>query len=511
VTPDGAIHLANHLWQSTLFVAVVWLINLALRQNRAAVRHALWVTASLKFLIPFSFLVAVGRQFHWPLAAVPASPSVSVLIGGLGQPFGAASLVSPLSSSPGSSIWMVLFTVWMFGFSASLVWWGTRWLQLRRAVRQSTPLSLNVPMRVVVHQGKWEPGVFGIFKPVLLLPAGITDRLSTAQLQSLLAHERCHVLRRDNLTAAMHMVVEALFWFYPLVWWIRLRLIDEQERACDEAVLRNGGDPQVYAESILKVCECYLTSPSMCVSGITSSNLKKRIGDIMKNRVALELSLTRTLLLALGAAAALAGPIMLGSAGKGTVSVAPETGPIEVTPAPPVGLRGEGPASMVQEYRLEEVKIVGATVFNHDLIRSQLQMVSGEIYDESQLRRGLEKLKRLYGNIGYVNLVPEPAPEVDEQRKVVNLTLNIDEGRQFTVSRIRFTGNTTTPEAVLRREVLLKEGSIFDGSLLELSLLRLNQLGVFEEIKVEDVMVNPSPDEAKLDINLRVKEKDVRE
>jgi outer membrane protein insertion porin family len=202
---------------------------------------------------------------------------------------------------------------------------------------------------------------------------------------------------------------------------------------------------------------------------------------------------------------------MLGSAGKGTVSVAPETGPIEVTPAPPVGLRGEGPASMVQEYRLEEVKIVGATVFNHDLIRSQLQMVSGEIYDESQLRRGLEKLKRLYGNIGYVNLVPEPAPEVDEQRKVVNLTLNIDEGRQFTVSRIRFTGNTTTPEAVLRREVLLKEGSIFDGSLLELSLLRLNQLGVFEEIKVEDVMVNPSPDEAKLDINLRVKEKDVRE
>jgi outer membrane protein insertion porin family len=166
---------------------------------------------------------------------------------------------------------------------------------------------------------------------------------------------------------------------------------------------------------------------------------------------------------------------------------------------------------MVQEYRLEEVKIVGATVFNHDLIRSQLQMVSGEIYDESQLRRGLEKLKRLYGNIGYVNLVPEPAPEVDEQRKVVNLTLNIDEGRQFTVSRIRFTGNTTTPEAVLRREVLLKEGSIFDGSLLELSLLRLNQLGVFEEIKVEDVMVNPSPDEAKLDINLRVKEKDVRE
>ncbi len=88
--------------------------------------------------------------------------------------------------------------------------------------------------------GRLEPGVFGILRPVLLLPEGITDRLTPAQLEAVIAHELCHVRRRDNLTAAIHMVVETVFWFHPLVWWIRARLVEERERACDEEVLRAG-------------------------------------------------------------------------------------------------------------------------------------------------------------------------------------------------------------------------------------------------------------------------------
>ena len=70
-----------------------------------------------------------------------------------------------------------------------------------------------------------------IRKPVLLLPEGITDRLTPAQLEAVLAHQLCHVRRRDNLTGAIHMVVEAAFWFHPLVWWIGSRLVDEAEQA----------------------------------------------------------------------------------------------------------------------------------------------------------------------------------------------------------------------------------------------------------------------------------------
>jgi uncharacterized protein (TIGR03435 family) len=142
-----------------------------------------------------------------------------------------------------------------------------------------------------------EPGVVGILRPVLLLPEKIVDRLSPAQLSSILAHENCHVQRRDNLTAAIHMVVEAIFWFHPAVWWIERRLVEERERACDEAVLQLGNEAEVYAETILNVCKFYVESPVPCISGVTGSELKQRIHRIMSMQIALKLDLNRKLLL----------------------------------------------------------------------------------------------------------------------------------------------------------------------------------------------------------------------
>ena len=79
--------------------------------------------------------------------------------------------------------------------------------------------------------------------PVLLWPEGLSERLDDAHLEAVIAHELCHVRRRDNLAAAIHMLVEAVFWFHPLVWWLGARLIDERERACDEEVLQRGSAP----------------------------------------------------------------------------------------------------------------------------------------------------------------------------------------------------------------------------------------------------------------------------
>jgi bla regulator protein blaR1 len=81
--------------------------------------------------------------------------------------------------------------------------------------------------------------------------------LTSEQLKAIFDHELCHVECRDNLTALLHMLVEAIFWFHPLVWWVGARLVDERERACDEAVLQAGNAPEVYAEGILEVCKLY--------------------------------------------------------------------------------------------------------------------------------------------------------------------------------------------------------------------------------------------------------------
>jgi uncharacterized protein (TIGR03435 family) len=108
------------------------------------------------------------------------------------------------------------------------------------------------------------------------------------------------------------MLVEAVFWFYPLVWWLGARLLEERERACDEEVLALGSDRQVYAESILKVCEFCLSSPLVCVSGVTGADLKRRMVHIMSDRILHKLNFARKLLLTTAAFLAIAVPVSFG-------------------------------------------------------------------------------------------------------------------------------------------------------------------------------------------------------
>jgi bla regulator protein blaR1 len=146
----------------------------------------------------------------------------------------------------------------------------------------------------------------------LLWPRSISARLSDEQIEAIFAHELAHVRRRDNLAAATHMLVQAVFWFHPLVWWIGARLIDERERACDEEVISRGSEPLVYAESILKTCEFYIESPLACVSGVTGSDLRKRIEQIMRSEGGSALSAWRKALLAIVGVMAIGTPVLVG-------------------------------------------------------------------------------------------------------------------------------------------------------------------------------------------------------
>ncbi|HWF11241.1 MAG TPA: M56 family metallopeptidase [Bryobacteraceae bacterium] len=339
--------LASHILQSTLFACAVGLVTLLLRRNGAAVRHALWLTASVKFLVPFSLLITIGSQVHWRNAAAVVHPRVSSLIGEISRPFAMPGRPPLLTSEPSepSRLPVILLGLWLCGFSANSLAWWRRSRRVGAALRSASPLALklrnfdlpNGAIRVMSSPARLEPGVFGIRKPVLLLPEGIVSRLTSAQLQAILAHESCHVRRRDNLAAAIHMVVEALFWFHPLVWWIEARLIEERERACDEEVLRMTGDPQDYAEGILTVCKFYLESPLICVAGITSSNLRRRVEAIMMNRDTDKLNFGRKLLLTIAGVLAVAGPLVIG-----------------VLNAPPI--RAQSSAAVSSQFEVASVK-----------------------------------------------------------------------------------------------------------------------------------------------------------
>jgi bla regulator protein blaR1 len=315
----GVSLLENHLWQSTLCVGVAWLLTLALRRNRAAVRYGIWFAASVKFLIPFSLLAGIGSRLGWRTVAASASPQWSTVIEDIGRPFAAtaptsavgAAVATPVPHSIPSAT-AILFGIWACGLAVSAGFWIRNWRRARAVQQRATPLTVKLPIPAVSSETLLEPGVFGIFRPVLLLPEGITERLTASQFDAIVAHELCHVRRRDNLTAAVHTAVEALFWFHPLVWWMGGRLVEERERACDEEVLQSGSEPEAYAEGILSVCKFYTESPLACASGISGADLKSRIIRIMTEHASDRLSAGRKLLLGLVAAAAVAGPVAFG-------------------------------------------------------------------------------------------------------------------------------------------------------------------------------------------------------
>ncbi len=257
------------------------------------------------------------------------------MLQGIGQPFAPASQSYPTVPAPTNGLALItralptlLLVAWLSGFAAVLFFWLSRVRRMAAATRGAVPMQsgrefdtlrclerqagLANPVGLIISKSALEPGILGIFRQILVVPSGISDRLTLAQLEAILAHELCHVLRRDNLAAALHMLVEALFWFHPLVWWLGARLVDERERACDEDVLRRGSDPQVYAESILKVCEFYLESPLFCAAGVTGSNLKKRIEVIMLHRTPVNLSFGRKLVLSSVGFIAVAVPFVFG-------------------------------------------------------------------------------------------------------------------------------------------------------------------------------------------------------
>jgi uncharacterized protein (TIGR03435 family) len=312
----------NHLWQSTLVVSLSWLATLALKRNAARTRYWVWMAASLKFLVPFSLFISIGELLR-PAATVQVqSPQFAAAIVNMTQPFSqntgpaiadfSKSVVPGLTSHQVDLLPAIFLMLWLCGFLLLLIRWARNWYAIHAMVRSASPMPLSLDMPVLSSPGLREPAVFGIFHPVLLLPDKIVNRLSAPQLDSILAHEMSHVRRRDNLTAAIHMAVETIFWFHPAVWWIESRLIEEREWACDEAVLQLGNEAEVYAESILNICKFYTESPMACMSGVIGSDLKRRIVRIMTEQTLRKLDLSRKLLLSVAAMMAVALPIAFG-------------------------------------------------------------------------------------------------------------------------------------------------------------------------------------------------------
>ena len=311
------IAIGNHLWHCTVVGALAALVAVTLRSHQAKVRFWIWFIASVKFLVPFSLLISFGARTGYSpdmerTLDVVSAPPLTIRAA---QPFGLESpaAMAVQAQTPEPDWWAVVTAVvWCGGCLLIIAKRIGEWQLLRFALRASCEASIASEIPVRFTRALLEPSLIGWRQPVLLLPSGIVDSLTTPQLHSVLTHEVVHARRKDNLFAAVHMVIEVLFWFHPLVWVIGAQLVKERERACDEEVLRRGTEPRVYAEGILAVCRSYARSPWIVASGVTGWSMKQRMEEIMTNCGSRELTRFRTAALITAGACVVALPIITG-------------------------------------------------------------------------------------------------------------------------------------------------------------------------------------------------------
>jgi beta-lactamase regulating signal transducer with metallopeptidase domain len=263
--------------------------------------------------VPLSLLQqagdSLGRSLPDPLPTYPALAETASAI--FISPAARGTAIADALPSP---VVAIIAVVWIFGSAVMCLRWITQWRSIRSILESATQAAIDLPAPVRVTRSGLTTGVFGIFRPVVILPRGLMRALSAKQLRAILAHEACHIRRRDNLTAAIHRCVEVIFWFYLPVWWLGANLLREREAACDESVIEEGHEPAVYAESILRACRVGVVARFSAVAASTGGNLTERLASIMSGQRAQPISSVRSALLFLASIAVCMVPLVGGIA-----------------------------------------------------------------------------------------------------------------------------------------------------------------------------------------------------
>jgi outer membrane protein insertion porin family len=165
-----------------------------------------------------------------------------------------------------------------------------------------------------------------------------------------------------------------------------------------------------------------------------------------------------------------------------------------------------------EQYRMGTIKFRSSDpdqglFFRPEFLARVFPLKAGDLFSVAKMRKALDDYKKLYGEYGYIDFTSEPLTDIDDAKKVINLTMQLDQEKQFSVRRIEFAGNTTTRDKVIRRELLLDEGQLYNNHYWELSILRLNQLGFFDAIKPEDATLTRNQKAGTVDIRLKLHEK----
>jgi outer membrane protein insertion porin family len=143
-----------------------------------------------------------------------------------------------------------------------------------------------------------------------------------------------------------------------------------------------------------------------------------------------------------------------------------------------------------------------------EALKGAFPLKAGDVFSSAKIRKALDDYKKIYGQYGFIDFVATPETDIDDTAKRIDVTMKFDEGKQYYVRRIDFSGNTTTRDKVIRRELLIDEGQLFNQHAWELSILRLNQLDYFDKLEADKAAeIKRNTKDGTVDLLLKLKEK----
>ena len=272
-------------WQGALLVLAAWIALRLLKTAPARFRSWIWPIVMTKFLL-VAFVM-----WELPVLAAPRSSGPAIAPTVTSGEFIEVSFVEPVAA-PAVNIAQVLFVLWAIGVAVVLARATYEYLVLRKIASRATTAGHGIirlcegvadrHVTVKVHPDVPMPLVFGVIKPVVLLPSGIQNELSDEQLRMVLAHEVAHIQRRDTATAVYVFLCQALFFFNPAVWFAKREWQIARESACDQyAMERTGADCRQYADMLIEISAGARRAPAFALSAVPAyKTLHRRIDDM---------------------------------------------------------------------------------------------------------------------------------------------------------------------------------------------------------------------------------------
>src|SRR5262245_12550046 len=290
----GVIHwLFTWSCQAFLLLGLAW-VGLKLDRSRSATtRYRIWLIALLA-VAALPLLSALNQRLRLQVAMGPLPAGD---IGAIAIPVGVPQAARVAFSWP-SIIWPALFVLWVIGVMISLLRLGNSFWKLHLIQSEARAVSLKdldcsysdllhsdtIGVSIALSDGVLSPGVAGLFRPVILLPADIVSWTSREERTSILRHEFAHIERQDHIVSCFQSALRGLLFFHPMLRYANHQLSLEREIACDDLVLGLGAEPKAYAEAILKAAErSFLTDVvhQAAASFNSRRTLERRIEMIM--------------------------------------------------------------------------------------------------------------------------------------------------------------------------------------------------------------------------------------